>query len=373
MKMHSFSVTSPTLLINEGICRQNLRKMSEKAKKHGLELIPHFKTHQSLKVGEWCRSYDIQEITVSSINMASYFAPQNWQNIHIAFPFNPREIHQLNELSEKHSLSVQLVNEELTALLAEKLNYRVGFFIEIDAGYGRTGVEVSDFGLIEKIMRKAKTNPNLQFKGFYIHAGHTYHATLNGIEEIHQQTKAALHMLKDKYITEFPDLVTRSGDTPSCSLMDDFEGIDQIGPGNFVFYDLTQANIGSCEKEDIAVALAAPIVDIKKSKGEILLHAGGVHLSKDVLTQINGKKNFGEIVLLTKGGWSIPSKTSYLKSISQEHGIVQADAALMNNVKVGDVLGILPIHSCMTADCMGSYMTLSGELVDHLKGNPNNR
>jgi D-serine deaminase-like pyridoxal phosphate-dependent protein len=37
-------------------------------------------------------------------------------------------------------------------------------------------------------------------------------------------------------------------------------------------------------------------------------------------------------------------------------------------VQVGDLLGILPVHSCMTADCMGSYLSLDGQVVDHAEG-----
>ncbi|AWW31945.1 amidophosphoribosyltransferase [Echinicola strongylocentroti] len=361
-------ITSPTLLANEAICKANIARMAKKAAKHHVALIPHFKTHQSLEVGNWYKEFGINEITVSSIQMAAYFSGQSWKNIHIAFPFNPLEINLLNRLVKDHSISIQLVNAEVAQALADRLTSPVEFFIEIDAGYGRAGVEVSDFGKIEEIMRIANRSDKLDFKGFYIHAGHTYHANKEGIHAIHGQTKAALRMLKDKYCDEFPDLITRSGDTPSCSIEEDFEGIDEIGPGNFAFYDLTQASIGSCDKSDIAVALAAPVVDIRKEKREILIHGGGIHLAKDVLINNDGTNNYGEVVLLTEQGWTIPATTSFLKSISQEHGLIKATDELINNIQIGDILGILPVHSCMTADCMRGYFSLKGEKLDHLKG-----
>jgi D-serine deaminase-like pyridoxal phosphate-dependent protein len=110
------------------------------------------------------------------------------------------------------------------------------------------------------------------------------------------------------------------------------------------------------------------VVDIKKERKEILVHGGGVHLAKDVLVNPDGTKNFGEVVILNETGWTIPVQRSFLKSISQEHGIIQASDELIQSVKIGDVLGILPIHSCMTADCMGEYMTLDGKMVDHAEG-----
>jgi D-serine deaminase-like pyridoxal phosphate-dependent protein len=360
------SITSPTLLLNEQICRNNLESMATKAQRQGKELVPHFKTAQSLQVGEWAKEYGIKELTVSSIKMAAYFCDNGWDNIHIAFPFNPLEVNTLNQLASKQSISVQLINKAVADQLVKHLSNTVGFFIEIDAGYGRTGVEVSDFGLIEEILRTAKTTDKLQFKGFYIHPGHTYYTADK--HKIYEESIAALSMLKNKYSTEYPELKTRVGDTPGCAVVEDFGDVDQIGPGNFVFYDMMQVQLGSCQKEDVAVALAVPVVDIKKERKEILVHGGGVHLAKDVLMEPNGEKNFGEVVLLNDQGWTIPSSRSFLKSISQEHGIVKASDELLNTIKVGDLIGILPIHSCMTADCMKSYLKLDGEWADHVEG-----
>ncbi len=359
-------ITSPTLLLDEKICRANIKRMADKAARHDMKLVPHFKTAQSHQIGDWAKEYNITEVTVSSIKMAEYLSGQGWVNIHIAFPFNPLEIPKLNKIAAKQSISVQLINTQTAQTLADQLQHVVGFFIEIDAGYGRTGVEVSDFGLMEEIMLIAKKSEKLKFKGFYLHPGHTYY--MPDIPAIYEQSRNALGMLKNKYSTEFPNLVTRIGDTPGCAVMEDFEDIDEMGPGNFVFYDLMQAELGGCGKEDIAVCLAVPVVDIKKDRKELLIHGGGVHLAKDVLVGENGLKNFGEVVYLNENGWTIPEEKSFLKSISQEHGIIKASNELLAKVKVGDLLGILPVHSCMTADAMGEYMTLDGNMVDHAEG-----
>lgn len=359
-------ITSPTLLLDEKICRANIKRMADKAARHGMKLVPHFKTPQSHQIGDWAKEYNITEVTASSIKMAEYLSGQGWVNIHIAFPFNPLEIPKLNKIAAHQSISVQLINADTTRLLADRLEHPVGFFIEIDAGYGRTGVEVSDFGLIEEILLIAKKSDKLNFKGFYLHAGHSYY--MSDIPAIYEQTRNALSMLKHKYNSEYPQLVTRTGDTPGCSVMEDFGDIDEMGPGNFIFYDLMQAKLGGCDKEDIAVCLAVPVVDIKKSRKEILVHGGGVHLAKDVLVGEDGQKNFGEVVYLNENGWTIPGDKSFLKSISQEHGIIKASDELLAKVKVGDILGILPVHSCMTADAMGEYMTLDGKMVDHAEG-----
>lgn len=360
------SISSPTLLLDEKICRRNIARMAEKAAKQGKQLIPHLKTAQSHMVGEWAKEYGIREITVSSLKLASYFVGSGWENIHIAFPFNPREISALNQVASSQRISVQLVNPTVAAVMANSLTSPVGFFIEIDAGYGRTGVTCTNISKIDEILSQASRSPFFQFKGFYLHPGHSYYT--KDINKIYQESKEALEFLKRHYQQAYPELVTRIGDTPGCSLMDDFGDIDQLGPGNFMFYDVTQTRIGSCTLEDVAVALAVPVVDINYEKKEILIHGGGVHLSKDVLVEPDGSKNFGEVVYLKEGHWEIPSQRSYVKSISQEHGIIQGSDELLQQIQIGDLLGILPIHSCMTADCMKSYLTLEGKVIDHAEG-----
>lgn len=359
-------ITSPTLLISEKITRANIKRMADKASRHGKKLVPHWKTAQSHEIGNWAKEYGIREVTASSIKLAEYLCGQGWDSIHIAFPFNPLEIPRLNRLAGSQSISVQLVNSITTQKLAEGLSNPVGFFIEIDAGYGRTGVSISDFQTIDDILLTASKSDFLRFKGFYLHPGHTYYTPDKA--GIYEQSRQALHDLKEKYQAKYPNLVTRVGDTPGCSVMEDFGDVDELGPGNFVFFDLMQAELGSCTKEEIAVCLAVPVVDINKQRKEILIHGGGVHLAKDVLIDSSGNKNFGEVVLLNPNGWTIPSDRSYLKSISQEHGVIKASDSLLSMVKVGDLLGILPVHSCMTADCIGEYLSLEGKKIDHCEG-----
>jgi D-serine deaminase-like pyridoxal phosphate-dependent protein len=362
-------IASPTLLIDEKITRANLEKMANKAHALGKKLVPHWKTAQSRTVGNWAKEYGIREVTASSISLAEYLCGQGWDCIHIAFPFNIREIPRLNRLAAKQGISVQVVNAATAKALAEGLTEQVEFFVELDAGYGRTGIQATQEAELEAILTQAVGSEFLKFKGFYIHPGHTYYG--KDTDKIHLESQEALAKMKAKYLDRFPKVVTRLGDTPGCAVREDFGDVDELGPGNFVFFDLMQVQLGSCTKEDIAVCLAVPVVDIRKDRKEILIHGGGVHLAKDVLINEDGSKNFGEIVLLNDKGWTIPSHSSFVKSISQEHGIIQASDELLASVKVGDLLGILPVHSCMTADCIGSYLSLDGQVIDHAEGRIN--
>ncbi|MBN1949779.1 MAG: alanine racemase, partial [Bacteroidales bacterium] len=98
-------ITKPTLLLDKAKCLRNIEKMSHRARRANVGFRPHFKTHQSIEIGNWYRDFGVSRITVSSFDMAEYFARAGWQDILVAFPFNPLEINRLNELASISRMS----------------------------------------------------------------------------------------------------------------------------------------------------------------------------------------------------------------------------------------------------------------------------
>src|SRR3990170_7699549 len=99
-------INQPTLLLDPHRCKNNIRKITEKALTQNFQLRPHFKTHQSHMVGSWFRDEGVDKITVSSVGMAAFFAMNDWNDITIAFPVNIRQIEQINNLIETVKLSL---------------------------------------------------------------------------------------------------------------------------------------------------------------------------------------------------------------------------------------------------------------------------
>ncbi len=173
--------------------------------------------------------------------------------------------------------------------------------------------------------------------------------------------------LKEAYQLEYPGLIISIGDTPSCSIMENFEDVDEIRPGNFIFYDLIQYKLGVCDEQDIAVALACPVTAIHSNRNEIIVYGGGVHLSKEYLTKKNGDKSYGSVVELNKNGWGDPISNTFVMGLSQEHGIIKTSPEYLTRIKVGDVIGILPVHSCMTANLANSYLSLENIVIKKMR------
>lgn len=358
-------ITKPTLFLDKTKCRENINNMFSKAKKHNLELRPHFKTHQSLEIGSWFKEIGVNKITVSSVSMAEYFSNE-WNDITIAFPTNILEIESINKLAQKITLNLSIENEESILFLNENLKFKINIFLKIDVGYHRTGIAPINFNLIDTILKTINNNSLINFVGFLGHAGHTYKCrSKKDIIEVHRKSLDIMNNLKLNYITQYPNLIISLGDTPSCSVAEIFTGVNEIRPGNFVFYDLTQNQIGSNLISQIAVALACPIVAIHPIRSEIVVYGGGVHLSKDRLEDKEGLV-FGKVVKRIENGWGDVIPDTYVKSLSQEHGIISVPKNEISNYKIGDYLMILPVHSCMTANLMKSYITFDGQQMSRL-------
>lgn len=354
-------IIKPTLLLDEQKCRANISQMHKKALTHQVQFRPHFKTHQSLEIGRWFKALGVNKITVSSLSMASYFS-EEWNDITIAFPTNINEIDMINALASKITINLAIENIESITHLSKYLNYKVNILLKIDVGYHRTGIEPSNTDLINDILNVINSNLLLTFIGFLGHAGHSYKCrTAEDIKKVHSFALKIMSELKGHY----PNAIVSLGDTPTCSVAEDFTGVDEIRPGNFVFYDLTQNKIGSNSPSQIAVALACPIVAIHKKRSEIVIYGGGVHFSKDRLEDVEGTV-YGRVVEKTDSGWGNIIPNMYVNSLSQEHGIVTVPPSIINNYTIGDHLLILPIHSCMAGNLMKKYITLDGKNITRL-------
>lgn len=363
------NLIEPTLILDKRKCQKNIKQIVEKAQKHNVLLRPHFKTHQSHEIGRWFRDLGVEKITTSSLKMAEYFAQDGWQDITVAFPLNVHEIERINSLAEKITLNVLIVAPETIDWLAKELKFPVNVFIEVDCGDHRTGVKADDFSTIDSILSAINSNKLISFKGFLTHAGHSYaiREDKEAIEKLHQESINLITPLREKYSAQYPDLILSYGDTPTCSTTENFTGLDEIRPGNLVFYDLVQSDVGSCSREQIAVAMACPVVAKHPERNVFVIYGGAVHLSKDSTLFPNGERYFGKIVKLTENGWDTAETGAYLKSLSQEHGVVSASKEFIEEIKIGDFVGVLPVHSCLTADLNSSYLTLESEVISKFR------
>lgn len=354
-------IIKPTFIVDKQKALKNIIRIKEKiARSPGVRFRPHFKTHQSAQIGQWFRDMGVSAITVSSVDMALYFAQHGWTDITIAILVNPLEIEPILHLAETVDLNLLIDSEDMATFLAQHLTpnpaKNIKVWIKIDTGYHRTGIEYDRTAEILSTANEIKKSRCLHFQGLLTHSGHSYKAKSPAeLKTIYHDTVTKMTAVRE-YLKRngFAGVEVSIGDTPTCSAVDTFYGVDEVRCGNFVFYDVMQMTIGACKEEDIAAAVACPVIARYSQRNEIVIHGGAVHLSKEFITDEQGQKNFGLVTLPDEDfrGWATSLKNTYVSALSQEHGIIKTTADFIRQVRVGDIVMILPIHSCLAANLM---------------------
>jgi D-serine deaminase-like pyridoxal phosphate-dependent protein len=360
-------IDQPALILDEDTARRNIDRMAVKALRNGVNFRPHFKTHQSAEIGNWFREKGIERITVSSVEMAEYFADNGWQDITIAFSLNIRQLERIHLLAQRIQLQVLVEDAEGIQSVASLTDCSLGVWLKIDVGNNRTGLDWQQADLVKTLCGHVQSSPNLHLLGLLTHSGNTYRARTHvevcsifreGIDRLEHLRLA----LEDQGVK---GILLSVGDTPGCSLCDDWSSIYEVRPGNFVFYDAQQFTAGVCDYRDIAVAVACPVVAKHPLRREVVVYGGAIHLSKDYV-EINDQRSYGLVALRDGERWGAPVPEAIVKGLSQEHGIIKIQGSEFERIKVGDLLFILPAHSCLTVQVMRKYYTLTGRVISTL-------
>lgn len=341
-------VKKPVIIIDEEKVRRNILKMTEKVAAQNKEMRPHFKTHQSAEIAGWFKEQGVYRCAVSSFKMAEYFADNGWQDIMIAFPIIPGLVKDYDKLAENAIIGIFLSDPSAIFFLKQS-NYPLNVYIELDTGDHRSGISAEKQDIIDKIIDELKTTTRHNFAGFAIHNGESYRTIgKEKIREIHERNMKILENFRYK------DTMISYGDTPSLMVSDDFKPVDELRPGNFIFFDYMQYKLGSCNAGDIAMEVECPVVAVYQDRKQLIIHGGAIHFSKETITESDGKVHYGRIAeTVPENG--LFQEESYLESISQEHGVVSMPKEKIRKYKVGDVIRIIPVHSCLVAEIANEY------------------
>ncbi len=365
-------LTRPGVLINETQARLNIRTMAAKVKSAGAVFRPHFKTHQSADVGRWFADEGVEAITVSSVTMAEYFAANGWDDITIAFLLNPLEWPRIEVLARELArrggqLGLTVDSPAAAASIASRPEVPLRVWIKVDAGYGRTGVPWQDEKTLQAVVDHLDSPGRLA--GLLTHSGDSYHAS-SPLEIANIWTRTLQRLKQVARELQMDDLSISVGDTPCCRSVDDLSGVQELRPGNFVFFDLMQWTLGVCETHELAAAAVCPVVGLYPERGQIAVHGGAVHLSRESLIGSDGNVIFGYLGTISQhedGSISQRVLTSHpVISLSQEHGIVEfqdKNPSKLGNLEIGDLILIWPVHSCLTCDLSKAYITISGDVL----------
>lgn len=360
------TIQTPALLLDVERVRRNADRIGSRVRDLGARLRPHVKTHKSIEVARIQTAGHSGALTVSTLAEACAFAAHGFQDITYAVPIEPGKFKAAIALS-KSCERLGLITDDagIPALLNEAArneNVVLDLSLKIDCGYHRCGVEPDSQEALD-IARRISDFSNLRFAGILTHAGHSYH--YRSAEErltIARHERDVMRELAARLRTAGIDVPTVSiGSTPTVTVVDHLEGIDEARPGNYIFFDAFQASIGSCGLDDCALTVLAAIVHRDLKRNKIVIDAGAIALSKDRgAVEFDPSCGYGRVLDLEGNDLGLR-----IESLSQEHGEIVTQNGTIDRLAVGTRVRVLANHSCLSAAQHSHYNVLQrGEIVD---------
>jgi len=362
-------VESPSIIVDYQILLKNIQLMSEKAAKHGVRLRPHAKTHKCVEIANLQLEYGAVGITVAKVEEAVQFLNHGFKSITIAYPIiNKAKLEFILSSQTHHHAELRLVVDseyglDLMQSVAKTKNTKIHLFLKIDVGLGRVGVKPSDPRLLT-LAKRISESEVLHFCGILSHAGQAYGAQnveqINAIAVQEQEIMTKTKLLIENELGIKVEEVS-VGSTPTVLASNNFEGITEIRPGNYVFMDRTQLSKGLIEHKDISLFVVSTVVSVNQEY--IIIDAGSKVFSSDLAPHSSkGLEGYGEAYLIND--WSSKQNKLFVVKLSEEHGWIKRDSNV--DLQVGSRVCVIPNHSCSAAN-LSDYYEVMGK--DESKSN----
>ena len=155
------------------------------------------------------------------------------------------------------------------------------------------------------------------------------------------------------------------GSTPSAHCFEnetaDEEHITEIRPGNYVFHDMTQVNLGVCNLHACALTVLTTVIAHHRDQGgteRFFLDAGRKVFTSDRAPLWD---DYGRLLYHARN--MVPHPHARLVGLSEEHG--WGAVAGGSTFAVGDRVRVVPNHACVVVNTQDeAHLVRGDEVVD---------
>jgi D-serine deaminase-like pyridoxal phosphate-dependent protein len=211
--------------------------------------------------------------------------------------------------------------------------------LEVDTGLRRTGVLYDE---AVELAHQIEPLGNLSLIGIYTYRGavlggsRTLELEKAGLEEGRLMVSLAHRMREQDIRVDDVSL----GSTPTVEYVAQVEGVTEIRPGTYVFYDRMQAHLGACSLDECAATVVCTVVS-RPSEDLAVVDGGSKTFATDVPP--------GAEPLNLKGyGHVVGNPNVVLERLTEEHGMLALDRDC--DLQVDDTLQVIPNHICSTVN-----------------------
>ena len=360
-------LSTPCALVDLDRLERNAASMSQQARRLGVRLRPHCKTHKCVEAARLQTAAEHGGITVSTLAEAHAFADAGFADITWAVPVALDRLGECAELVRRTYRFRVLVDHlravaELEAFAAaHALRFEV--LLEVDCGHHRSGVDPDDPASV-RLAGAIHSSPDLELAGILTHAGQSYRcgsrAEAAGVARHERDVMAAFAGRLRAAGVPVGDVSV--GSTPTVTAAEDLTGVTEVRPGNYLLFDAFQATLGTCATDDCALTVLAAVVSRSRARRSVIVDAGAIALSKDRGPAAwDTAAGYGRVLDLEGRDLGLR-----LQNVSQEHGeIGDVPASVLDRLPVGTRVRVLANHSCLTAAQHDHFHVLdAGAIVD---------
>lgn len=326
---------TPILLIDGDVVQRNLDRLAGYARSHGLNVRPHTKTHKSRLLAARQIASGSPGLTVAKVGEAECFADLS-RDLLMAYPaVDASRCQRLAVLANRTGVTVAIdstVAAEALASAAQQQRATIGILVDIDVGFGRTGVQSPEAALA--LGRIVDRTPGLALRGLMCYPGHVWEPSDRqepAMKPISARLAETLALFaRDGLNAE----IVSGGSTPTAYQSHLIPELTEIRPGTYIFNDMNTVHGGFCTLDDCAARIVATVVS-DAVPDQVVIDAGTKTLTSDRC-----------LPALDSGhGFVVEYPQAKIARLSEEHGQIDVSRC-HRRPRVGERVTVIPNHIC---------------------------
>ncbi|WP_271767795.1 D-TA family PLP-dependent enzyme [Aquimarina algiphila] len=327
-------VDSPSIALYKDCLLYNIDKMIGMVNGDTWRLMPHVKTNKMPEVIKKMISSGIKNFKASTISEAEIAAVAGADSVLVAHqlvgPKIDRFLSLITTFPQTNFLTIidNIGSAKLLQQNAFTKNLRIDFFIDINNGMNRSGIELGKD--LDELIESIPAYEHLQFKGLHVYDGHLRDNDSQLRKDKIEEGLKEINILFDILKKNTTDIRLICGGTPSFTTH--LLQKDRLcSPGTCLLWDWGYSEKLVEQEFKYAAVLVSRVIS-KPKKNIITLDLG--HKSVAAENPIHHRVKFLNL------------KNYELLSQSEEHGVVKVDNC--DSIAVGDVVYGIPYHICPT-------------------------
>ena len=365
--MRITDLETPAVLVDERRVGRNLSRMQAEASARGIRLRPHAKTHKSIVMARRQMAAGAVGICCAKLGEAEVFADAGIPDIRLPYPIHPVNAARVVALLDRTRLSFIVDHQEVAAGWSSAMRQagrEVDVLVKVDVGFHRCGIDPTTEDAAAGVARIARL-PGLRFRGLLSHAGQGYGASSESdAAGIARSEAATLRVLADRVRTLAVAVEEISvGATPTARYSLREDGITEMRPGNYIYFDRTQVALGAATWDECALTVLARVV-ARPASDRVIFDCGSKTLTNDAARGFQPMPGFGAVLKDIDG--TEPDDTLLVERLSEEHATVRVRG--VSALRPGDLVRVVPNHSCVVSNLVDAVWLVNGrEVVERVE------